>query len=242
MLIPWGAPHPLPPSDGAAESAGSQRAGGELRVNLFAGGAQPGEDVEMRVIPVGPRAVLVEVDDAIAAASLADWARGAGTRAVEIVPAAATVLFDGIDPQHVVDAVDSWPASATGPDGPLVRMPVTYDGPDLEAVAAHWGCLVNEVVARHTALEFVSTFTGFAPGFAYLAGLPPAWAVPRLSSPRPRVAAGSVGLADAWCGVYPTASPGGWLLLGITDAVLWDVDRDPPALLAPGTRVRFEAT
>jgi KipI family sensor histidine kinase inhibitor len=196
----------------------------------------------MRVIPVGTRAALVEVGDALAAASLADWARADGIRATEIVPAATTVLFDGIDPEVVVDAVGRWPSQRTGRRGPLVRVPVAYDGPDLEVVATHWGCTVEEVVSRHTGIEFVSTFTGFAPGFAYLAGLPSDWAVPRLATPRARVAPGSVGLADAWCGVYPTASPGGWLLLGTTAAVLWDVDRDPPALLAPGTRVRFEAT
>ncbi len=196
----------------------------------------------MRVIPVGDRAALVEVEDAVAAADLAAWARADGVGAVEIVPAAATVLFDGIDPDVVVGAVDRWPSDGVMQDGPLVRVPVIYDGPDVEAVAALWRCAVDEVVSRHTGIEFVSTFTGFAPGFAYLAGLPADWAVPRLATPRARVAPGSVGLADAWCGVYPTASPGGWLLLGTTSAVLWDVDRDPPALLAPGTRVRFEAT
>jgi len=196
----------------------------------------------MRVIPVGDRAALVEVGDAVAAASLAAWARADGVGAAEIVPAATTVLFDGIDPEVVVDVVDRWPSDAVMEDGPLVRVAVSYDGPDLETVAAHWGCSVDEVVSRHTDIEFVSTFTGFAPGFAYLAGLPADWAVPRLATPRPRVAPGSVGLADGWCGVYPTASPCGWLLLGTTAAVLWDVARDPPALLAPGTRVRFEAT
>ena len=95
------------------------------------------------------------------------------------------------------------------------------------------------MVARHGEVEFVSAFCGFAPGFAYLAGLPEKYAVPRLDSPRSRVPAGAVGLAGAWCGVYPTASPGGWRLLGRTDATLWDPDRSRPALLAPGTRVRF---
>lgn len=193
----------------------------------------------MRVIPVGARAALVEVEDALAAASLAGWARAAGLGAEEIVPAATTVLFDGVDPRLLADALDRRPTDGVAPSGPSVSLPVVYDGPDLDAVAAHWGCSVEEVVARHTALEFVSVFTGFAPGFAYLAGLPREWAVPRLDSPRARVPSGSVALADAWCGVYPTASPGGWLLLGTSDAVLWDADRDPPALLAPGTRVRF---
>ena len=89
-----------------------------------------------------------------------------------------------------------------------------------------WGTDVDGVVARHSEVEYVAAFCGFAPGFAYLSGLPPELAVPRLESPRPRVPAGSVGLAGGWCGVYPTASPGGWRLLGRTDAALWDPDRD----------------
>jgi KipI family sensor histidine kinase inhibitor len=83
------------------------------------------------------------------------------------------------------------------------------------------------------------SFCGFAPGFAYCAGLPDRLAVPRLGTPRTRVPAGSVAVAGTWTGVYPTVSPGGWRLLGTTDAELWQVDRDPPALLPPGTRVRF---
>ena len=175
------------------------------------------------------------------AASLARWARAGGIEADEVVPAATTVLFDGVDPALVEAALPRWPTEGADRSGPLVRVPVGYDGPDLTLVAAHWGCTVDEVVARHTAIEFTSLFTGFAPGFAYLAGLPRGWALPRLASPRARVAPGSVGLADSWCGVYPTAAPRGWLLLGTTDVVLWDAGREPPALLAPGTRVRFEA-
>ena len=120
-----------------------------------------------------------------------------------------------------------------------MEVPVVYDGADLEDVAARWGTDVDEVVARHGGIEFVSAFCGFAPGFAYLAGLPEEYAVPRLDSPRSRVPVGSVGLAGTWCGVYPSESPGGWRLLGHTDLTLWDPDRSEPALLAPGTRVRF---
>jgi KipI family sensor histidine kinase inhibitor len=97
----------------------------------------------------------------------------------------------------------------------------------------------DEVVATHTSTEFVVAFCGFAPGFAYCSGLPENLSVPRLDSPRTKVPAGSVGLAGPYTGVYPTPSPGGWQLIGRTELVLWDVDRDPPATLAPGTGVRF---
>lgn len=166
--------------------------------------------------------------------------------AEEIVPGASTVLFDGADPAGVRRAVEGWPGDASPVLGAQaaeeVSIDVSYDGPDLALVAAHWGCTEDEVVDRHTSLELVSAFCGFAPGFAYLAGLPEEWAVPRRPSPRPRVPAGSVALADRWCAVYPTASPGGWQLIGTTTATLWDAGRRPPALLAPGTRVRFVAS
>jgi KipI family sensor histidine kinase inhibitor len=195
----------------------------------------------VRVIDVGTRACLVEVEDAVTAASLATWVRRSGLVADDVVPAAGTVLIDGVDLGSVREALPRWAADRAGQPGPVVRVPVRYDGPDLARVAEHWGCTAGDVVDLHASIEFTATFCGFAPGFAYLAGLPAERAVPRLESPRPRVAAGSVGLADTWCGVYPTASPGGWLLVGTTDAGLWDVDRDPPALIAPGARVRFEA-
>jgi allophanate hydrolase subunit 1 len=195
----------------------------------------------VRVIAVGDRACLVEVEDAVAAASLAAWARTHGPVAEEIVPAATTVLFDGVDPVALQAALPTGWAGDPARPGTPVRVRVTYDGPDLDMVAEHWGCSVAEVVELHTSVEFVALFTGFAPGFSYLSGLPPHRSVPRLHTPRPRVEPGSVALADTWCGIYPTASPGGWLVIGTTDAVLWDTHREPPALLAPGTRVRFEA-
>ncbi|GAA1930477.1 5-oxoprolinase subunit B family protein [Nocardioides hwasunensis] len=193
-----------------------------------------------RLVPVGTRACLVEVEDGPAAASLADWARRTGISAEEIVPAATTVLFDGVDLPGLEAALAGWTRGAVSEPGPAVTVPVTYDGPDLAAVAQHWRCTVEDVVRVHTSLELTAVFSGFAPGFSYLSGLPAERAVPRLATPRARVARGSVALADTWCGIYPSASPGGWLVIGSTDAVLWDADRDPPALLAPGTRVRFE--
>ena len=192
------------------------------------------------VVHVGPRACLVEVGDAVAAAALASWVRAQELVVGEVVPAARSVLLDGVDPVGVERLLAGWSGDLDVLQGPLVRIPVTYAGPDLDRVAEHWGCTRAEVVDLHTSVELTATFTGFAPGFAYLAGMPADRAVPRLESPRPRVEPGSVALADTWCGIYPSASPGGWLIVGRTDVELWDVRRDPPALLSPGTRVRFE--
>ena len=118
-------------------------------------------------------------------------------------------------------------------------MPVRYDGPDLADVAELTGLDEAEVVARHTAGSYRSGFCGFAPGFAYLTGLDESLHVPRRDDPRTKVPAGSVGLADEFTAIYPRDSPGGWQLIGSTDITVWDLDRDPPALLVPGTPVRF---
>jgi KipI family sensor histidine kinase inhibitor len=188
---------------------------------------------------VGDRALLAEVEDAGQALSLALWARGR-INADEIVPAACTVLFDGCSPTGVADLVRSWEPGAVTASGELVEIPVSYAGPDLEALADTLGLEVDDLVAEHTAAEHVVAFCGFAPGFSYLTGS--GWQVPRLSTPRPRVDAGSVGLAGPFTGIYPTASPGGWQIIGRTDEVLWDPTRSEPALLPPGTRVRFVAS
>jgi KipI family sensor histidine kinase inhibitor len=194
----------------------------------------------VQLLRVGRDAVLAEVADSGQAVSLATWARTRGL-ARDVVPGAQTVLFDGlldrpVDLDRFQALLVAWRPTAV-PPGPLVELPVTYDGPDLDDVADRWGCRAEEVGTRHQAVELVAAFCGFAPGFAYLAGLDVD--VPRLATPRARVRAGSVALAGRWCGVYPTASPGGWRVIGHTDAALWDPRRDPPALLAPGTRVRF---
>lgn len=196
----------------------------------------------MRVYDVGSAALLAELDDAVRVVPLARAFRASGLAAIDVVPGARTVLFDGVDR----DAVRAWLAARRDDDrevdaeaGPVVEVEVRYDGPDLADVAELWGCGVDEVVERHSDLEHVVAFCGFSPGFPYCRGLPKEWAVPRLADPRTRVPAGSVAVADVWTGIYPTASPGGWRLLGRTDADLWRVDRDPPALLTPGTRVRF---
>jgi KipI family sensor histidine kinase inhibitor len=197
--------------------------------------------VHMEFTPVGTDALLVQLDDTSQALDLACWARGRVV-AREVVPAARTVLFDGMGDRAAAAAVlGDWRPGQGAVVGDLVEILTVYDGADLADVATVWGCTAEEVVGRHTGMEFVAAFCGFAPGFAYLTGLPASLAVPRLDEPRTRVPAGSVALADTWCGVYPTASPGGWRLIGRTEASLWDVARDPPALLPPGTRVRFVA-
>ncbi len=194
----------------------------------------------MELRPVGPQALLAEVADVGEALALATWARASRIGAAEVVPAARSVLLDGIaDVNRARDALSRWTPSAEAPTGDRVEIPVHYDGEDLEWVAERWGTDVEGVVSRHSATDFVSAFCGFAPGFAYLAGLPDHLAVSRLDSPRSQVPPGAVGLAGSWCGVYPTASPGGWRLIGRTEVRLWDPATAQPALLAPGTRVRF---
>ncbi|HEY3530868.1 MAG TPA: allophanate hydrolase subunit 1 [Nocardioides sp.] len=193
----------------------------------------------MKTLAFGRDAILIEVASSDEAVSLATWARHRGL-ARDVVPGAETVLLDGVtDRDRLGEVLSGWEPTAVEP-GSLVEIPVSYDGPDLDHVAERWGCSVDEVVARHQATAFVSAFCGFAPGFAYLTGLDAE--VPRLATPRTRVPAGSVALAGRWCGVYPTESPGGWRVIGRTDVPLWDPRRTEPALLAPGTRVRFVAS
>jgi KipI family sensor histidine kinase inhibitor len=124
----------------------------------------------------------------------------------------------------------------------LVELPVRYggaDGPDLADVAALHGFEPADVIEAHASVEYEVFFLGFAPGFAYLGTLPESIATPRLAEPRVRVPAGSVGIAGSQTGVYPFELPGGWRIIGRTDALLWDLRRDSPALLRPGDRVRF---
>jgi KipI family sensor histidine kinase inhibitor len=202
-----------------------------------------------RWLRAGPYAVLAEVEDVAQAQALYRALRAAdGLDAlVDLVPAARTVLAVARPSaqgraclDRLPSIVDSAAATEAGAgEGPVVELPVSYDGPDLRDTAELLGMAPEELVRRHAAAEYRVAFSGFAPGFGYLTGLPPELHVPRLPTPRTKVPAGAVGLAGEFCGVYPRESPGGWRLLGRTEAVLWDADRDPAALLAPGTRVRF---
>ena len=129
-------------------------------------------------------------------------------------------------------------------DARMTELVVDYGGdagPDLAAVATQASMTPDDVVRRHTAVDYRVAMLGFAPGFPYLLGLDPALATPRLDTPRERVPAGSVAIGGAQTGLYPQESPGGWRLIGRTDAVLFDATRDPPTALLAGDRVRFVA-
>ena len=203
--------------------------------------------MSMRVLPVGDDALLVEVasgDEAGALHAELLRRRAAGLLSVrEIVPAARTVLLDGVDdPARLAAELSTADVPPAPPQArEVIELPVRYDGPDLADVAAHWGVSEQEVARVHAATEFRVAFCGFAPGFGYLTGLPDRYDVPRRATPRTAVPAGSVALAGPYTGVYPRSSPGGWQLIGSTDVVLWDHARVPAALLSPGTRVRFVA-
>jgi KipI family sensor histidine kinase inhibitor len=168
---------------------------------------------------------------------------------VDVVPAAETVLVvvgDATRLDAARGAVEGLEVGAGGTTtdaaGSEVLLDVVYDGPDLADVASASGLTADDVVAVHSGASYRCEFCGFAPGFAYLSGLDPRLVLPRRATPRTSVPAGSVAIAGRYTGVYPSASPGGWHLLGHTDAVLWDLAADPPALITPGTTVRFRPT
>jgi KipI family sensor histidine kinase inhibitor len=200
----------------------------------------------VRVRPCGDDALLLEVPEDRVTATYA------AVRALvevddrwsvrDVVPGARSVLLDGLrgaGHDELRQALERFEAAVDGETPRVVDVPTRYDGDDLHEVARIWDMTTSEVVSTHTGLSFTVAFCGFAPGFAYCSGLPEPLHVPRRSTPRTRVPAGSVGLAGSFTGVYPTASPGGWQLLGRTELALWDSEAEPPATLSPGTEVRF---
>lgn len=213
----------------------------------------------VRFSPLGDAAVLITLDSRISAAGNARvHALAARIQALgrpwlgALVPAYASlaVHYDPLHPRWLVNE-PLWPQLLaeleplcrslpdTLADGRRIEIPVCYDGPDLAAVAAHTGLGVEEVVARHAAVDYRVYFLGFMPGFPYLGGLDPLLATPRLATPRSRVPAGSVAIGGGQTGIYPLASPGGWRLLGRTPRVLFDPARTPPCLLRPGDTLHF---
>lgn len=199
------------------------------------------------VLRYGLKAALVECegrDEVLALRTALRAARPDGV--VELVPAARTLLvrFDHkrTSFSQVRDLIAELPpAPASEELAGEVVVPVRYDGADLTEVAAAAGLTRAEVVARHTRGRYRVAFCGFSPGFAYITGLDPVLRLPRRTTPRTSVPAGSVALADEFTGIYPRSSPGGWRLIGSTEMAVWDLKRNPPSVLAPGTQVRFEA-
>jgi KipI family sensor histidine kinase inhibitor len=200
------------------------------------------------VLDYGDQALLLQFDSTAEVLAWTGALREAAMPGVlDIVPAARTVLvkLDGPGRQSAVRrrlgklTVVPGPESTT-PGEPTV-IDVVYDGADLAEVAELTEMTTAQVINAHTANPWKVGFCGFAPGFAYLLGGDSRLAVPRRSEPRPSVPAGAVGLAGEFTGIYPRRSPGGWQLIGHTDAVLWDIDRPDPALLTPDTWVQFRA-
>ncbi|HEU4629615.1 MAG TPA: 5-oxoprolinase subunit PxpB [Gemmatimonadaceae bacterium] len=214
-----------------------------------------------RIAPLGDGAITVALGDAVEPALNARVHRlAAAVRAaalpgvVDVVPAyaAVTVFYEPLHHGHAElaaalaplaeAAVRDAPAAAPTSDatsGSLHRIPVRYDGPDLAEVARRTGLTPEEVVRRHAERTYAVYLLGFVPGFAYLGDLDASLVLPRRADPRPRVPVGAVAIAGRQTAVYPLPTPGGWHLIGRTDAPLFDAARTPPALLAPGDRVRF---
>ena len=198
----------------------------------------------MTVAAYGDRALRCTVDGLADAHALCDaLLRAALPGVVAVVPAWRSVVVTLAAPEHQ-EAARALAASidlrATQRHEPRRHeLTVRYDGPDLHKVAAQAGVSVEETIRRHAAGDYVVAFLGFAPGFPYLSGLDPTLATARHATPRQSVGAGAVGIADDISGIYPADSPGGWQIVGHVTATLFDVRRDPPALLAPGDRVRF---
>ena len=198
------------------------------------------------VLAYGDRALLVELGDTERVVAWVDALQRQEVPGVaDLVPAAETALVvadEGVDVRALraaLAAVVPEDAGSVASGGEAVEIPVVYDGPDLADVARLTGLSESEVVAAHTGARWRVAFGGFAPGFAYLVGDDHRLHVPRRDSARTAVPAGAVGLAGDCSGVYPRESPGGWQLIGTTDVQMWDLDRDPPALLRPGAAVRF---
>ncbi len=199
----------------------------------------------MRFLPAGENALLVQLDGLEEVLALfASLREHPVPGTAEMIPAAQTLLiaFDPtrLDAETLASRLQSRDLShrATG-TGRIVEIPVDYSGQDLDEVVALTGLDRAEVIARHSGTLWLAAFNGFAPGFCYLTGGDPALNVPRRTTPRTAIPAGSVAVAGAFSGVYPQSSPGGWQIIGTTPVAMWDMRRTPPAWLAPGDQVRF---
>jgi 5-oxoprolinase (ATP-hydrolysing) subunit B len=195
----------------------------------------------MRVLPCGPGALLAEYDSLAEVMAVDDALRRSDLAGIDdVIPAARTVLvtYHNVD-RPALDALLVPGAAAPRAQGPIVEIPVIYDGVDLAEVSVATGLSTEQVIATHSSVVYSAAFLGFTPGWAYLVGLPAELHLPRRSTPRTAITAGSVAIANEFTGVYPTDSPGGWHLLGHTTETMFVVDREKPALVMAGDRVRF---
>lgn len=210
----------------------------------------------LTIRPLAESGVLVEIGTSIAPdvtarvmAITAAIDAAAVPGIIDVVPSYTTIMvcFDPslIDSEELIATIRriaASPLTATSEPTREVEIPARYGGPggpDLDDVAAHAGLSAGEVIARHAGAGYVVACMGFAPGFAFLAGLPPELATPRISNPRTSIPPGTVGIGGAQTGVYPLATPGGWRLIARTPRRLFDLEREEPFLLRPGDRVRF---
>jgi inhibitor of KinA len=207
------------------------------------------------ILPLGDSALLIRVPNESAQRDVLAIVRcltAAGIPGVvELVPAPASVgvFFNPAEEQHgsliskIEELLDRAPFHEDAEnEARSIEIPVCYDGEfaiDLAEVASWCGLTPDEVTRRHSAEIYRVSCLGFSPGFPYLSGLPPELATPRRATPRQEILAGSVAIGGAQTGIYPRASPGGWNVIGRTPLVLFDVAREPPALLRAGDPVRF---
>lgn len=211
-----------------------------------------------RIEVVAIDCLMVRLFDVIAEANM-QWMLAAtqrlrsafGTALVDLVPSYTTLMvhydLTALSPaearQRIDQALADLQPQAQG-SGQCHVLPVWYDlrvGPELSVLSQRSGLTVDEVIRRHSAHEYQVFALGFAPGFAFMGLVDEALATPRLSTPRKRVAAGSVGIAERQTAAYPVVSPGGWNLIGRTPAKLFDRERDGYSLMQPGDTVRFQA-
>lgn len=208
---------------------------------------------QLLVRAYGARAVLIELPDTAARRGVTHWLTGHGEASVDVIPAETTVLLDV--PDQLVGAHEAQQKlrrlvrrlRSAEPDelvvpptsGNLITIDVTYDGPDVDAVAALLDRSSAGFIQWHTSAPWDVAFLGFMPGFGYLTREDHQLSIDRLASPRPAIPCGSIGFAGHYSGIYPRSSPGGWQLVGRTDKALFDPEQG--AVLTAGDLVQFRA-
>lgn len=195
-------------------------------------------------MPAGRSGVMLALPGGPSPALLAKALREIDSGLVDVVPAHDTLLLvwheaRPRDAEVIALLAEAESVQAASSPRAEIEIPVAYDGPDLAAVAEACGLTEAEVIELHSSAVYEAEFCGFAPGFAYLTGLPAQLHLPRRAEPRTRVPRGSIAIAGPYSGVYPSASPGGWHLLGTTQVRLFDPAAEQPALISPGMLVRF---